>query len=351
MEEINYPAIATQFNEVVKKRNSYWFYGQIRSVLPFIKKLVTTLDIEELKFNKLDLSVGKMQTYVLDFLYDLDPELEEKVANVLEDLKGTLLYVGKPTEKGGENFVGLRKTKKNTVVDIQIHPRNDSTGILVVGHEYGHLLSQRIQQHCQQKTDCLGEIESLFIERLFADWLLKKGFISKEERKKFDTKWKNNLLGNARGIYEEWVILSNLKQPTFGDDLRSFEQRLISDGKLSLLDLLKKRMVVMIKDDDGQQKHGEYMFRYVVGEIVAEALYQEYKKEPDLTLARFKEFLAHNAEYEFFKKKQVNKDGQVVENLVLDKAEMQKCFTTLLGEDYKAKLTRGAELFIKEKTV
>ena len=340
MEEINYAAVATRFNEVVKKRNSYWFYGQIKSVLPFIKKLVTTLDMEEVKFNEIDLTVGKMQTYALEFLYDLDPEFEEKVCDVLENLKGTTLFTGRPTEKGGENSVGLRKLKKDLMVDIQLHPQNDIMGIIVVGHEYGHLLSQRIQQRRKQMTDCIGEIESLFIERLFADWLLNKGIITKEERKKIEISWKNNLLGNARGIYEEWVILSNLKQPTFGDDLKNFEQRLVSEEKLSFLDLLKKRMVVMIKDDDGQQKHGEYMFRYVVGEVVAEALYQDYKKNPELTKQRFKEYLAHNAEYEFFKKKQFEKDGRMVENLVFDKNEMKKCFTTLLGEDYKKKIEK-----------
>lgn len=359
MEYKDYEEIAQKLNEKIYERNSYWFYGQIKRLMPTLADIVKKKDIEITKFDKTELNLGEMQTLVLDFLRDLDPSLEEKALDVLEDLEHTVVFVSKPQEKSKGNSVGLRELrgkngkplKNSPRVEIRLHPKNDTMGIVVVGHEYGHILSQRIQQKAFQKTDCIGEIEGVFFEKIFADWLVKKKVISKTERAKMDVAWNNNFINSVRVICDEYDLLNRLQRPTSADDLIKVEKDLQDKNRLGRLEVLKHRINVFINGDKGKDIHGEYEFRYVVGEIVASALYEDFKKNPKEATANFKEYLAHNAEYEFYVKKKVEKDGKLLENYVLEPKEVDKCFKTLLGENYKQKIEKTINEFQKEKTV
>lgn len=346
--ETNYKEIADKLNQKLNQRNSYWFYGQIRPLLAPLSRIIKTKDIQQLKFEKVDLSLGKMQTLALEFFYDLDPDLEEMIGNVLEDVKNTTVFVGKPQEKSGRNSVGAKDCK----IEISLHPKNDTMGIVTVAHEFGHTSSQRIQSKIKEKTDCIGEIESVFIEKIFADWLLKKGVISKDEREKMTIAWQNDFIWHARIICEEAYLLDRLKRPITAESLQNLEKQLEEEKRFGWLEILKHRIDIMINGDRfGKQPHGEYEFRYIVGEIVAQALYEDFKKDPKQTIERYKNYLSHNSEYEFFKKKKCKRDdGKVVENYVLDKSELDKCFVPLLGEDYKQKLTRSLNDLEQTKT-
>ncbi len=351
--EINYQEIAEKLNQKIYDRNSYWFYGQIKAALPMLARFVKQYDIEEIKFEKIDMTIGKIEELVLDFLYELDPSFEENVMNVLEDLDHTVMYVSNPKEKAKGSFVSLRELhgkngrilKNSPKVEIGLHPKNNTMGIVVVGHEYGHILSQRVQQRRNQRTDCIGEIEACFVERLFADWLLKKNKISKEERLKLDLAWRHSFLLSARVICEEVDLLARLKKNIKPENLRKIETTLQAEEKLKWLDILKHRIDVFINGANGKDIHGEHEFRYIVGEIVASALYEDFKKDSKKTIERFKTYLAHSAEYEFFKKKKVEKDGKIVEKIMFDKTECDKCFVALLGEEYETKLKTAIKNF------
>lgn len=359
MEYKVYEEIAQKLNEKIYQHNSYWFYGQIRKIMPMLADIVKHYDCEKVEFDKIEMNLGEMQTLVLDFLQDLDPSLEENALNVLEDLEHTVVFVGKPQEVSKGNSVGIRglrgkngrPLKNSPRVEISLHPQNNAMGIVVVGHEIGHTLCQRIQERILPKTDCIGEIESVFIEKIFADWLLKKKVISKEDRKKMDVVWKNNLINSARVLVEEYDLLNRLQNPTNAEDLQKVEKDLQDKNRLGWLEILKHRIIVMIGDNKGKDIHGEYEFRYIVGEIVATALYEDFKKNPKETTENFKEFLSHSAEYEFYVKKKAKRDGKLVENYVLEPKEVEKCFATLLGESYKEKLENAIKIQHKDKTV
>lgn len=359
MEYKQYEEIAEKLNQKIYERNSYWFYKQIKKLMPTLNHIVKNFDYEKVEFDKNDLNLGEMQTLVLDFLRDLDPELEEKALNVLEDIEHTVLYVGKPQDVAKSNSVGLRgligkngrPLKNSPKVEIALHPQNSEIGLVVIGHEYGHILSQRIQKRIKQKSHWIGEIESLFIEKIFADWLLKKKIISKESLKKMDVHWKSLLIARAQVLVEEFDILNRLQRPTSAEDLQKIEKELQDKNRFGWIEVLKHRISEMIKDDKDFPKDGEYVFKYLVGEIVASALYEDYKINPKETIANFKEFLSHNAEYDFYPSKQVEQDGKIINKFVLEQSEVDKCFSTLLGENYKEKLEKTINNLSVEKTV
>lgn len=361
MSDINYQEIAEKLNRKIEERNSYRFYGQIKSVFPALSKFVKAYDIEKVGFEKVDKKIGEIENLVLDFLYDLDPELEENVLKVIEDVDHTVMFVSNPKEKAKGSFVALRELngkrgplKKSPRVEIGLRPQNTSMGLATVGHEFGHILSQRIQERKFPKTDLIGEIEGVFLEKIFADWLLRNNKISKSERDKMNVVWRNNFLLHSRTICEEVDLLSRLKKNISAVNLQKIEKELQDNQKFAWKEVLKNRIGVFINGLDGKEIHGEYEFRYIVGEIVAGALYEDFKKEPTKTIERFKEYLAHNAEYEFFKKEQVLHDGKVVEKVVFDKKECTKCFSALLGENFKEKLSNAIKTlensFEKTKT-
>ena len=75
------------------------------------------------------------------------------------------------------------------------------------------------------------------------------------------------------------------------------------------------------------KKSAEYIYRYVVGEMVATALYHDYQKDPVATMERYKEFLFSNA----------------------DKS-LPELLEVALGEEYMDKIMLAATRIVDDQT-
>ena len=75
--------IAERLEKVCKRRNAHGFYSEICKSYPTFFRSLHEVErgktIEEVKFDKVDYSVGKMGTIASDFLLTLDVDLYEKV--------------------------------------------------------------------------------------------------------------------------------------------------------------------------------------------------------------------------------------------------------------------------------
>ena len=352
-----YEEVAEKLNQKCYERNAYWFYDQVRPILPILNDMLKTIKQGDVEFKKNNLTLADMENDALDFYYDLDPEFEEKIGNVLEDLDHTIMYVGNPSEKGGKNAVGLKTQigkrgplKNSPKVEIELHPTNNTDGIIQVGHEFGHTLNQRIQERKHPISDCIQEVETMFFEKVYADWLLKKKKITKEEHANLIQKRKNSFYAEVKTLLEEDELLRRLDKPITAERLISLEKE-IAQQDVHKLEILKRRIDVMINGRNGNTNaYGQYEFRYVLGEIVAQALYEDYKKDPKKTITNLKQYLKNSADYDFMpmKTKKINKKEE--KRRVLDKNELDKCFGTLLGENYEKKIKNILFSNLKNKT-
>lgn len=333
----NYKYIAKKLEEVCIRRNAYDFYNNLHTnfpqLLPVLDEAIKGFRTERLDFAKIDWDLGRMQTFILEFYQNFDEELAEKVWSVLED-ETTVLRVGKPSEKGGVNAVGVvveegeirnthgkistkpdRLKKKEPHIRVELHPTNDVLGFVAVAHEFAHIMEERVQKKLPQKTDCLGEISSMFMERVFIQFLLNSGKIDKKQYENFLKKREENFVSNVRTLLEEDEILRQLHTPFSADEIENLYKKY--DGTQHG-EILRKRVDTMI--DDNQHVYGEHCYRYIVGEVVSNIMFDDYQKNPVATLDRFKNFLETNAEI-----------------------DEKQAFSLLLGENYAQRMQNALQ--------
>ncbi len=283
---------ADKLKEACERRHAWDFYGRIRRFFPVMHSIRRELGHRpRVDIAKVNYSLKEMKNKAFLFYKDLRPAFYENIKKVL-NAPDTILREAEPSEKHGSMAVGLSGKGQKRKIEVDLHPFNDVQGMVSVAHEFAHILSERAQKGIGQKTDCIGEIESLFIEKLYLDYLLKNGVISKEEYDRNKEFRKNGLACDLGTIFEEEEILSRLGRDINKEALLKLDND-TKDHRNH--DALMHRLDVMVNGKDGREFHGEYVFRYVVGEVVAEALYQDYLKQPKETLENFERFLQNNA--------------------------------------------------------
>ncbi len=285
-------AFAQKLDELCFQRKAHDFYHSIQPFMHAINGIynrnihTTTFEPEEVY-----LSFKDMERLALAFYKDFDNELYYKLKEVLNDPYTIYeTYKPKPQDKNNpnKNSCGIRFGHPH----IELTPENNVCGLLAPAHEFSHALSQRIQKFMKQRTDCLGEIESKFIEKVYLDFLLEHDIISQEDYKNCQNITRRDLALNCELLIQENDILSQITPPITKDKLDKF----LEDNKNNPnINKLKERLDEMTFGDT-ENMYGEYIFRYVVGEAVAAALYEDYKKEPAEIKQKFKEFLRTNAE-------------------------------------------------------
>lgn len=308
MEVLDFAKIAERLEDVCSKNLSFYFYRQLKESYPHILTLLNdktkNFKSEKITFNQNALNMGEMETKAIDFFEQFDEDLAEKVWDILED-ETTVMHVAKPSEKGGLNAVSVVEKPrskhgnfkkpidqyKNIYIEINLHPTNDTLGLVNVVHEFGHLMEQRVQQKIPQKTDCLMEIAPMFMERVFMQHLLQTGEIKNEEYETFLKKRNQSFVANARVLLEEDEILSNLKSPITAEQIEILQEKYKNTLRG---EILNKRIEALI--DKSSHVHGQHCFRYVVGEIVSMLLFDDFMKNAEITTQKFKSFCEKNAE-------------------------------------------------------
>lgn len=309
MEVLKQKNIVEKLQVVLDERHSFYFYNNFKQTpkfLPFLNEKIKNFKKQNIQFKKTNLNFAAMENMAMDFFEEFDGELAGKIWNVLED-ETTVMQIGKPSERGGINAVGVKdddvkrtalgkpaaapaRCKKNIHVEIQLHPTDDVCGLIAVVHEFAHLTEQRVQEKISQKADCLGEIAPMFMELVFVEHLFKTGVIDENEKEMFLKKREESFVSNVRLLLEEDEILSNLSNPITMQQLERLEEKYNNTPRG---EILNQRILKMI--DASNHLHGEHCFRYIVGEIASQLLFEQYMKNQNLTKDNFKIFVGNNA--------------------------------------------------------
>lgn len=147
--------------------------------------------------------------------------------------------------------------------------RSSFSEIKGVVHEIAHATSQKFRQEGQEKETLIGEIESMFMEKIFVDYCMK----------------------NIDKVKEILVKDSSKEIPN--DQAEDFIYDMFVNGRL--LDLERRANFCCSEGEDKTSRECE--FRYIVGEIYSTALYEKYKDDPEKTIKKFVKYLKNNSEY------------------------------------------------------
>ena len=197
---------------------------------------------------------------------------------------------------GRQDFLEFNVYIHNLVSDLRVVVHETSHGLS--GH-HQHLI-ELIRENSPENEvegyvrgrgrfdkDCVGEIESHIVERLFNRFLVQKGVYTKEDMTNYDNMEKNSLMSEINLIREEKDIIEKLPQPVTFDSLDNLVSDLQKSGNMRLVERVRKM--------HDEKKHGSYMFRYVVGRIVADQWIKAFDSADVKTqtemLDRFQDYL------------------------------------------------------------
>lgn len=300
-----------QFQEYCQRNNVYSLLSQINN---------TTKNGEVAPFKTLNSTFVDMFSDVLDFYKKLDYELYEKLIMTIDSDK-TVFKHSEPKEKGGVNFAGAHGDWR----EIVLNPENTINGKVVMTHEFSHAISQRIQEMKRPKEDCIGEIESKFIEYVYYDYLSKNGELSEDEYKNFVNMHNNTLKSEATYILHENDVLNILKQigPFDEKSFEKFDDIAKHDERYARNYGPIMRNLEKLSNFENENAKASYYYRYVVGELVGRTLFSEYKEEFEKTgetkgtIGKFKKFLDTSADI-----------------------NLEQAANMLLGENYMQKISK-----------
>lgn len=148
--------------------------------------------------------------------------------------------------------------------------------------------------------DCIGEIESIIVERLFYKFLLEKKIILKEDYKNYRYGAMNVFEDNLKQILEENQILNHLPEPIKFETAMDYVQILQQTKSFELLGRMRTMSEPGQKRGSGQIK-SKYAMRYVVAEMVASQWFNLYKtsnkEEQQKMLQQFLKFLTKTGDF------------------------------------------------------
>ncbi|MBP3619062.1 MAG: hypothetical protein J6J24_00205 [Clostridia bacterium] len=288
-----------KLNKNCKANNTHTFYlsdftQEVRLIRKLFKKLPKDKPLSSLK---LDWTKEEMQKCALLFYKDLDVDLYFTIKDRLTDLKN-LVEVKNASEENKKELSCVGFGSEYEKLFVQINPTDDVEGILVFVHEFAHLLPIRMKKLKPPKLFFISEVESAFCERLMIDYLHDNGVLD-------DNEYKNqiNIYWNAFRKEAEWILQEDdiirrykLPYPATLTDLVELDKKAQNDKNYNML---MERLKLMTEGPKGNPvRHGSFAYKYVFGKVVAGELYEDFKKDKEQTLKRFKKFLRKSNSYD-----------------------------------------------------
>ncbi len=304
------------------------------SLLDLIAQVEDTIIFEQSKHDRdIQLNEQNISNCMNEFFSLYMPQKAEQVRQILNkthpyfiDSNGGTHVNFISVKKGDNHSSSVGHSGRHTFLDFNVYIHNSLDDLRTTAHELGHALSshhqhliemirsnvpeQEIDKYTQKsfERDCVGEIESHIIERLFNRFLVKKGLYTNEDLENYEKGQQASLLSEINLIREERDIIKSLPCPVSYESLDRLVKDLQNNNQNRLVDRVKK-----MHDDD---KCSSYMFRYVVGRIVADQWIRNFEKATN-----------HQTQVEMLNKLQVYLDK--THKLTLDSA----C-EDLLGQDF-----------------
>ena len=258
------------------------------SLINLIDQVEDAITFEQSKLDRdIQLNEQNISNYMNEFFSKYMPQKAEQVRQILSNTHPYFI-----DSNGGThvNFIPVKKEDnhsscvghrgRHSFLDFNVYIHNSLDDLRTTAHELGHALSshhqhliemirsnvptQEIDKYTQKsfEKDCVCEIESHIIERLFNRFLIKKGLYTNEDLENYEKGQQASLFSEINLIREERDIIKNLPCPVSYESLDKLVKGLQKNNQSRLIDRVKK-----IHDED---KCSSYMFRYVVGRIVAD---------------------------------------------------------------------------------
>lgn len=272
-----------KLNFELKKSKFFEFYQKNENEIVKFNLLFEDFNFFELsKFSKLNLNRQEIKILVFDFFETLDKEIFCDIKTLLYD-SNTRFY---ELENSTSNECSFVEVKLNRRV-IFINYKDCLPYVLDVAHEFCHIASQRVKELKSSKCELLNEIEGKFIELLFCDFLVKNEIVSKVDEDNFfkfrvnDLKWNIEILNKQLEIYKCFKSIKIDKR-----SLKIVKENIAKKQKLDIK--------IQCSDIEKLAKNAQFCsvcFKNVIGILVSEVLFENFKTSPKETLEIFKLFL------------------------------------------------------------
>ena len=305
---------ASEFDVRCKNSNAYVFLHFITQkssknvsyldLISTLNKNITTFPTKEDKY--MQLSETEIKNYMNEFFSAYFPKKAEEVKKILNkthtyflDSDGTNHVNFVYADPNNHRTSNVTQSGNNLFLEFNVYIHNTLEDLRVTAHELSHALSSQhkhmidLLRSKDKNEDIEGykttlkhslimEIESNITERLFNRFLVEKDVYSQKDIDNYQKKQQASLRSEINLIQEESEILKNLSQPVTSESLNNLIDNLNKNGDKNLLKRIEKMY-------DGQRS-SEYMFKYVVGRIVADQWMKEFEKNPDKRASMLNKF-------------------------------------------------------------
>ena len=284
------------------------------SILDLIEQLGRSISVSSHKKEKeIDLTEKEIKDIIKEF-YGRFPRLKEDVEKILDNTHPNFIDEnGNSTihierQKGGEVSTGsVVHSGRHEYLNLELYLNGSVNDLTTIAHELAHAVSahhtkkieavkENIPQeefdkltHSSFARDCIVEIESHIIERLFNRFLMKKGILNEEDVKAYENGELISLLNEINLIREELDIIKQLPCPITEKSLTELVDKLNRDKNF--------RRIEGLKTMHDTNKNSKHMFRYVVGRVVSSVWIKRYeecstKEEKRKMLTTFENYLS-----------------------------------------------------------
>ncbi len=281
---------AAEFSKFITQKDS-----SNLSKLDLVKGIQKSLNFEQCKPEKeLFLDEKIIAQYLNEFYSTYLPKKAPEVKLILEqkhpyfidsDGNSHVKFEYASKDDSG-SYVGHRG--RNSCLDFKVVLRDSVDDIRVTAHELAHALSshnEKFAELCRTgesdaeineyskkdfERDGIVEIESLIVEGLLNRYLLAKGIYNENDLLNYKNGQVNSLLNETTLITEEQEILKVLNRPVTAENLNDLVENSSGSERNKLIERLNRM--------NGSSRDSSYMFRYVVGRVVADQWMREFEK-------------------------------------------------------------------------
>ena len=286
----------SKYNSTAKELKLTDFFYQTKEFMPIVDYIADNYDVKNIykslypDFSKMEYNFETMEGLVLEFFKDFSP----KLYNIIIEQKnspGVEFEVIEPTLKRRrpDSFVMFFVNEF-----VHLSPPGDSYGPISICHEYGHMASDRtrkyqwsISHYRSWQDDATCEVESLFVEKVFRDWLYENGVITAKDYNLHCKRNFDSLVYQCKLLKKERNAILSLRPPIKVEDFEKFSAKSNVKGVLKTLG----RVANVTNANDNPT----FLFRYILGEFLAQVLYDEYKVLPMSATKTFEEFIDKNS--------------------------------------------------------
>lgn len=284
------------------------------SILDLVGEIGRTIKFDRhYKDKDINLTLDELKSYVIEFYSKYLPQKADEVKSILNntspyftDENGNSTVNFEQVDKDDKRSSNVGQSGRQPYLNVNIYLHGNIDDLRTTAHELAHAISSHHKHiidlvrsnapnnefrkaiHPSFACECIGEIESYIVEKLFNRFLLSKKIYTKKDMLNYQNQQYDTLLSETNLIQEEADILKHLPCPVTQESLQILVDRLSKINNKTLL-----RRIKLMHDD---KKCSSYMFRYVVGRVISELWINKFdacstKQEKQKMLDNFQKYL------------------------------------------------------------